>query len=151
MKLNSKLILTFCLTIIVFGCSNQKDKLDEDKMMDEFMVFYDKFHEDPVYQIDHINFPLEGLPSGADTLIASNEKFYWQKDDWILHQSFDFENSEFNRQFIIYNEGLIAEKIVHNAGGLGMLRRFAKFGDEWSLIYYAAANKLKPKPQIFIE
>ena len=36
---------------------------------------------------------------------------------------------------------MVVEYIVHKNGKFGMERRFAKFGDEWNLIYYAGLNR----------
>ncbi len=138
-------IWAFMVLFTFLGCQK------EDKVMEEFKAFYDNFHRDTVFQLEHIIFPLEGLPPGGDSLMAINQKYYWQKDSWVCHKPFDFEYSEFTQQFIQYSDDLIAEKIEHNTGSYGMLRRFAKFDDDWFLIYYAAANRLKPKPKINIE
>lgn len=132
--------------IAFFGCQEK-----EDKVMKEFKAFYETFHQDTSFQMEHIIFPLEGYPAGADSLIASGEKYYWQREDWRPHQPYDFENGEFSHQFIQYSDNLIAERIEHNSGSHGMLRRFAKYGDDWYLIYYVAANRLKPKPKINID
>jgi hypothetical protein len=123
----------------------------EDKVMKDFQAFYDAFHQDTTFQLEHIIFPLEGIPAGADSIIASRKKFFWNKEDWTYHKPYDFENGEFSHQFIRYSDDLIAERIEHNTGSYGMLRRFAKYGDDWYLIYYAASNRLKPKPKIDIE
>lgn len=131
--------------LILAGCEK------EDKVMKEFQVFYDTFHRDTVFQLEHIIFPLEGMPAGADSLIASGGKFFWQQDQWVCHKPFNFDNSEFSHQFIQYSDDLIAERIEHNTGSYGMLRRFAKYDNDWYLIYYAASNRLKPKPEIKID
>lgn len=139
-------ILLFASVILLLaGCEK------EDKVMKDFQVFYDAFHQDTSFQMEHIIFPLEGIPAGADSIIASKEKYFWQKEDWVCHKPYDFENGEFSHQFIRYSDDLIAERIEHNTGSYGMLRRFAKYDDEWYLIYYAASNRLKPKPKINIE
>ena len=141
-----KNILVFALSVIMLTACGK-----EDKVMEEFQTFYDAFHQDTVFQLEQIVFPLEGIPAGADSLIASNTKYFWQQDEWVCHKPYDFVYGEFSHQFIQYSEDLIAERIEHNTGSYGMLRRFAKYGNEWYLIYYASANRLKPKPKITIE
>lgn len=136
------------LVLILFSLSACEK---EDKLMKEFQVFYDTFHQDTAFQMEHIVFPLEGIPAGADSLIANKGKFFWEKKDWVYHKPYDFEFGEFSHQFIQYSDDLIAERIEHNTGSYGMLRRFAKYDGEWYLIYYAASNRLKPKPSISID
>lgn len=140
------LLLFAGLLLSLVGC---KEK--EDPVMKDFMAFYKTFHQDSTFQKEHIIFPLEGLPSGADTLLARGEKFYWKKENWAIHEPFDFKGSEFSQEFKIFNDDLVAEYVIHNSESYGMVRRFARYDDEWFLIYYAASNRLKPKPQIFIE
>ncbi len=139
-------LLFYCFVIILLAGCRQ-----EDRVMKEFMVFYEKFHQDTAYQMEHIVFPLEGIPAGGDSLMLAGEKFHWKREDWTPHRPFNFENTEFTREFIRYSDDLIEEKIVHNTGSYGMLRRFTNFGGEWYLIYYVASNRLKPKPEINIE
>ncbi|MEL7120376.1 MAG: hypothetical protein AAFO07_13075 [Bacteroidota bacterium] len=140
------LICLLFVALISFSCQEKKDE-----NLESFLEFYDQFHQDTAFQMAHIDFPLEGLPSGADSLFASNEKFYWQKEDWEFHQKIEFEYSEFTQNLQFFSEDLLVEKIVHNTGSYGMMRRFAKYDGEWYLIYYAGPNRLKPKPQIFID
>ena len=53
---------------------------EENRLPKDFLVFYDRFHSDSVYQLSHILFPLEGLPPDTDSLTASSGTFRWQKD-----------------------------------------------------------------------
>ncbi len=146
--LRPPLIFTLCLLAasLLTACQQQ-----EDEVMKKFKAFYEKFHQDTAFQMEHIVFPLEGIPAGGDSLMLAGEKYYWERKDWVPHRPFDFENTELTQEFIQYSDDMIAEQIVHNSGAYGMLRRFAKFDDEWYLIYYIAANRLKPKPKINIE
>ncbi len=141
-----RLIPLFILVLLSFASCEK-----EDEVMKDFQAFYETFHQDTVFQLEHIIFPLEGIPAGADSMIVNNEKYFWKKEGWVCHKPFNFENSEFSHQFIRYSDDLIAERIEHNTGSYGMLRRFAKYDDDWYLIYYAASNRLKPKPKINIE
>ena len=109
---------------------------------DEFETFYKRFHEDSIYQINHITFPLAGLPPQADSATIVNEDFRWQKDNWVMQKNFDLENEEFTKEFAEIGNSMIIEQITHKTGQFGMQRRFAKIGDEWQLIYYSALNRI---------
>ena len=115
---------------------------DSGKLPKDFMVFYDRFHSDSMYQLEHILFPLEGLPPDADSLTANSGNFRWQRADWILHKHFDSMEGNFTQNLIPIGDQMVVEQIRHTQAAYGMQRRFAKMGDEWQLIYYGAMNRL---------
>lgn len=132
----------FLLVIILVSCKNQEETQSE---YAAFEAFYERFHQDSIYQIEHIVFPLEGLPREADSLTIAEGKFRWHKADWRMHQRFNFQTSDFKQELIPFGKDIMTEKIVHQSGEYGMIRRFAKVGDGWNLIYYAALNRISPK------
>ncbi|MBK7871780.1 MAG: hypothetical protein IPJ74_14430 [Saprospiraceae bacterium] len=109
----------------------------------EFEAFYEQFHSDPAYQMAHINFPLEGLPSDADAETIDSGNFHWDAEDWVTQRPFNFANSEFSRELLSFGDDLVIEKIIHRSGEYGTIRRFAKMGSEWYLIYYAGMNRIE--------
>ncbi len=109
-----------------------------------FPEFYERFMTDSIFQMEHITFPLQGLPSDAKSNDFANNEFRWQKEDWVMHQAFDPEKSGFKVEFIPISPSVIQERITHHTGQYGMMRRFAKLGDEWFLIYYAGLNRFAP-------
>lgn len=131
-------IFLLLLTIaVLYSC-----KKEAEKDLSDFEAFYTKFHQDSLYQIEHITFPLEGLPANADSAALNNDNFRWQKEDWEMHKPFDSKNGEFEIQFTSFGEDLIIEKVMHKSGRYGMLRRFARISGEWHLIYYAGFNRV---------
>lgn len=121
--------------------SEEQTKPDAD--LTEFYAFYQSFHMDSAFQMDHIIFPLEGLPANVDSETLERRDFKWERENWNLHYPIDFETSEFRREIIPVSEDIVVEKIVHRNGQVGMLRRFAKIGDDWYLIYFADMNRIK--------
>src|SRR5690606_39402780 len=107
----------------------------------DFDTFYMRFHRDTAYQMAHITFPLEGLPPDAVNATESLESYRWQRADWQPHQLFN--DPDYARTFRNKDDLMIEETLRHKSGEFGMLRRFAKMGDDWFLIYYAAPNRLK--------
>lgn len=123
--------------------SNVAQDLPEE--LKNFALFYEKFHGDSLFQIEHITFPLEGLPVQADSAAIMDNSFRWKQEDWVMHKKFDERASDYEREFLPIGETILVEKIVHKQTGFGMIRRFAKLGDnpdDWYLIYYAGMNKL---------
>jgi hypothetical protein len=139
-------VLSALLTLPFLGesCKSknaENNQSTEESVIDtlpaDFVTFYDRFHEDSAFQMDHINFPLEGLPNSAgdgDTLATT--RFFWQKADWKKHNHFTDPGGDFEQWFEVSDDRII-EHWVHMKGtNLHMRRRFAKLQDGWYLIYY---------------
>lgn len=109
---------------------------------EDFAAFYQRFLNDADYQMAHIVFPLEGIPAGAESQ-ADMIDFKWSEADWQPHRPMDPIESGFESEFIELEPGLMVERIMHNSGSYGMMRRFARLGNDWYLIYYAGMNALR--------
>ena len=140
---------TLFALLLLFACKNKSQTpttpapdSPAQGLPEGFQDFYQKFHSDSIFQLSHIVFPLQGLPDNADSLTIAQEDFRWQPNNWVIQRPFDFEMSEFKRQLIPVNEQMVLERIVHQSGQYGMVRRFARVAGEWHLIYYAGMNKL---------
>ncbi|HFA48666.1 MAG TPA: hypothetical protein ENJ95_06545 [Bacteroidetes bacterium] len=129
---------------LFFACKNQpKNKpVAEEKLPEGFPAFYQRFHSDSLYQINHIIFPLQGIPNNADRSALTDDTFRWKKEDWQMMHPIDFQMSEYQRILTPLTDQMVVEHIVHKNGQYGMLRRFAIIGDDWHLIYYAGMNRL---------
>jgi hypothetical protein len=127
--------------------NNQKEFLQAEERLDlpaDFLLFYEKFHRDSAFQLQHIRFPLPGLPSMSDPDNFKQSGFFYEKDSWKLHRSFDPEAKGYTHDFtMVSKDYLIIEKIREKETGIGLERRFVKQDGEWMLIYYAAMNKMK--------
>ena len=110
--------------------------------MQDFNEFYQRFHQDSLFQMAHIQWPLEGIPSNADSLTLTNNDFRFLPENWRMHRSVDYETSGFRREFFPVSDSFIIEKVTHRQSPLGMMRRWLKSDGEWRLIYYAGMNNL---------
>ncbi|MEM8523282.1 MAG: hypothetical protein AAGG68_01500 [Bacteroidota bacterium] len=137
--------ITYCFLLTIFvSCGNEnKEQVVEATTPDanDFEAFYNRFHSDSVYQIEHILFPLQGLPTNADTTILRNRDFYYQKEGWVVQNRLP-ENSDFRSEIAAIDSALVIERILHQSGQYAMERRFAKMDGEWMLIYYAGVNRV---------
>lgn len=107
---------------------------------DGFEVFYERFHEDSLYQIEHIQFPLQGVSSNPTD---HHSAFRWERADWAMHRRFNEAESGFRSEFTRLGDDFIIERIVHREGLYGMERRFSRLGgQDWYLIYYAALHPI---------
>lgn len=106
----------------------------------DFIDFYQKFHADSIFQMEHIDFPLKGMPDHADPEDMKDD-YYYTSDQWTMHKSFD--PKKFSISYLNLSDILIEEKILEKEHNLMIIRRFAKHTGGWSLIYYAGLNKYK--------
>ena len=110
------------------------------EMPEDFLAFYDNFHTDSVFQMEHIQFPLQGIT--ADTLQDMRPTtIKWQADEWLTHRPFDDMGGTFNRELFNMN-GIIIESIKSFNNEYGMERRFTKQDGEWTLIYYSSMMRM---------
>lgn len=107
-----------------------------------FLDFYERFMTDSLYQMEHILFPLQGLPDRADSAIVAGNSFRWRQEDWNMHHPIE-RSTGFSIDLKPVTDTYILELIVHHSGQYGMERRWAHMGDGWYLIYYAGLNPLK--------
>lgn len=137
-------ILIALFTFTLFACqhNSENDTATTNQDLKQFENFYIKFHQDSIYQIEHITFPLEGLPEQADSAMLADNNFRWEKKNWRTHQMLNPNDSNFKQEFIPVGNAMIIEKITDSKTGFAMTRRFAKLDEEWYLIYYSGMNKL---------
>jgi len=98
---------------------------------------------DSLFQMEHINFPLEGLPQYADSTLLVNKNFKWEKEDWRMHKNLDARKEDFSQNLSMVSDGLIFELIPAGDAKLNLYieRRFLKTNGDWRLIYYAGPNR----------
>lgn len=151
--MSKSIIIVFCLSwaMICFSCGgNNSNHTHRNSVFDadgsvptDFMDFYMKFHQDSLYQMGHIQFPLKGMPAMAiDLSQDSINNYYWQEENWKVHKPFMGNETEYMKEFITISDNLISEFIVEKQMGYGMERRFSKIAGRWNLIYYMDMNKL---------
>jgi len=106
----------------------------ENSLPSDFHEFYNRFHTDSLYQMNHISFPLTGVVQEEDSIrtVASKQ---WLEDDWKLHKPFDNYGGTFERTFT--NNGTVISEIIEGNGGMFTIeKRYSILAGEWHLIYY---------------
>ncbi len=132
--------------IVLFGAKlfykkNNKKIVEAEitvELPEDFVVFYEKFHSDSIFQMKHILFPIEGIPAMIDST-TDTDNFKWTSDKWDLHKTFNNYGGTYVRDFSNFH-GIITERIYDTGYRFEMRKRYSKIGDEWYLIYYAAMN-----------
>lgn len=128
--------------VFLFLCFTacKKEAASPEKAL-SFPEFYEKFHNDSLFQLEHIQFPLEGLSSDPS---LHTPEFRWLKDEWQLHQGLDTIQGAFTAQLVEISKEFIVEKITDSYGLYGMERRFMQLENgKWLLIYYSALMPLE--------
>lgn len=111
---------------------------------EDFNAFFEKFHSDTVFQLAHINFPLEGLPNAqGDSDTIAPERYFWQRDGWKIHRPFTDPGNSFQQWFEMKGDRIIEHWILLRGSDLYIYRRFAKIDNDWFLIYYQGLRKTK--------
>lgn len=124
---------------LIYGCKSKEKQGELPGLPEDFEVFYTKFHTDSLYQMEHIVFPLEGHVRLLENQIEIINPVTWEADEWEMHKPFNDHGGTFTRKYLM-TENVVIEKINDKSNFFKMERRFAKFGDSWSLIYYGANN-----------
>ena len=133
-------LLLFAM-LLAFSCKNKpKSEAIATSVGEEFDAFYQKFHTDTAYQKAHIQFPLPGLPSFADSITLVEKDYFWDKDLWVYHKLPDLDSSGFKRIINPMSESMLTEILINKKEKAAMERRFVKLGNDWYLIYYAGLN-----------
>lgn len=125
----------------LFSCQQATEPAPEMGILPvDFQVFYELFHRDSTFQMEHIRFPLEGLPDYADSLAIASGIHRWEREDWVMHRQQLANDPDFQREISMFGDFVVRERYVHIERPLITERRFAKEGEEWYLIYYAGLN-----------
>jgi len=138
-------LVSFILLII--ACDSNEPSANSgigENLPEDFLEFYDRFHQDADFQLEHIEFPLPGLPAYADIDSLQNRPFFWEKEDWVIHRAMDEESSGFRREIFMMGETLVIEYMKNNYN-YRIQRRFSKRNGTWKLSYYEDVNQLKER------
>ncbi len=127
----------------VFSCRPKENSAEPTgNLPEDFTAFYQRFLTDSLYQMEHIVFPLEGIPDNADSATIAGGAFRWLPENWVMHRLVDPSTSDFDIHFETFGADIVTENLIHRSGQYALRRRFAKQGTEWNLIYYAGLNTL---------
>ena len=140
-----KKILFLPMFLIVFTfCKNNDPKIINEASLalpEDFISFYDKFHQDSLFQIEHCIFPMEGLPDQMDSTV-DHQAFRWTKDIWRMHHLIN-DSFGLTKSYTMLGDNMITERMLNEKQGIGIERRFARMNNDWNLIYYVGLNQYK--------
>ncbi|HHB79427.1 MAG TPA: hypothetical protein ENK85_09380 [Saprospiraceae bacterium] len=142
---SKSIFLVGILFLLLFSCKSDPktgNKREIVKPDPSFAPFYKRFHEDSVYQMAHINFPLQGLPQKMDSTNLASQDFFWDKESWTIQHDFDEAETGFTKHINAVTPEMIEERIVDKTGEFEVVRRFVKLNGEWYLIYFSGLHRI---------
>lgn len=122
------ILLTFTLSSCYKSCVQEK-KNNSNSSVENFESFYDKFHNDSLFQLSRLNFPLKGGPVGGDT----NEE--WTKGNWRMLRTkiYDVETTQYKVSYEKqYNS--FTEKVWLEDSGFSFEYKYELIGNKWFLV-----------------
>ena len=109
----------------------------------DFLDFYEKFHRDSQYQVEHIVWPLQGDASEQiDSTHYKKVGAQWSPEAWRM-QRLNYNPNDYHRDVQMLGDVLVIERIRAKAANYGIERRFARQSEgEWALIYYSDMQEM---------
>ncbi|TNE65448.1 MAG: DUF4348 domain-containing protein, partial [Bacteroidetes bacterium] len=81
------------------------------ELPEDFKAFYQKFHTDSLFQLEHIAWPLQGDKSvRVDAERMEKRTTTWEKATWHMHRPVDFSSGEFKQHWEVLGDALIIER-----------------------------------------
>ncbi len=104
-----------------------------------FNDFYEKFHRDSLFQVNHVIWPLQGEKSvQTDSSTTEVQAYSWTPETWIMHHPIDYSTNDYVREVNMMGDFMVIEVVKTRMYGYGIERRFAKQANgDWALIYYS--------------
>ncbi len=129
----------------VFSCGGNRaetSSVEEPEVSgdDSFEEFYKRFHKDSAFQMEHITFPLQGLPMMADSFLINYGTFFYEKEGWKILQEVDWDTAQNFVRTLEYTGLDIINEFICTHDNFCIARRFAKLHDGWYLVYYSDLN-----------
>jgi len=142
-------VFIILIVAFLFSCKSNTDQnvqTSENQVMDQdvveveldstFVKFYNRFHIDSVYQLDHVVFPMKNTHD-------SDVGPLWTAENWVMHKPFSDMGGMFTLDYQVLGN-VVVEKINDYNGFFQMERRFGNLSSGWQLIYYHIDSKGTP-------
>ena len=139
----SLLFSTLTVIMLISGCGSSASSEPEVEVtglgseVEDFSSFYVKFHNDSLFQISRITWPLNGNYVQDSSGAAKDLKYI--EADWTMHRLM-LNNPDFVQQIEPLTEDLFIEEIKARAGKYKIERRFARLTGGWHLIHYQVSG-----------
>jgi hypothetical protein len=129
----------FMILFLLLNCKSShksaSKSIDSKASVEDFNGFYDKFHNDSVFQLSRIVFPLKGIKINA---VDENE---WNKDNWPLMKTriYDIDTTQFKVEYK-KTENAFTQQFWLKDSAFSSEYRFELIGNKWFLVYAMDSN-----------
>lgn len=135
----------FCF---ILACKNKPSELIQTKtanqLPQDFSAFYEKFHSDSAFQMEHIEWPLKGEKGIKADSTQAQTLTEWSPEQWKIMVKPDTAMSTLKCTYETVGDVLVIEKMFYPMVGVGYERQFFKDDDgAWKLIYYAESTSMR--------
>lgn len=98
-------------------------------VVEDFEIFYHKFHMDSMFQMARIKFPLQGYEMDTAEIVQG-----WDKENWVMHRAKISEvDTTIYKVKIEKDEYKHFEKVYIEGGGFNLERVFKRIKGQWYL------------------
>jgi len=133
-KLFSLSLVFILTTAILTNCHSTRESSKsytlKNKSGEDFDKFYERFHEDSVFQVSRVKFPLDGMS------IEGSEIIQWTRDNLPLLKTkiYDVDTTRYKVTFK-KTEKMFTQKVWIEYSEFSSEYRFELIGKKWYLVY----------------
>lgn len=131
-------IISYCIIIVIttVACDSSS------KHQSGFEDWHYQFLRDSSFQISHIIFPLQGLPSlDAEEQAEDLSNYYWTKHNWAILGPLLDKNNRYSQSIRALSDDIVIEYVEDFQSGLIQERRYSAMHGDWYLIFFSDWNK----------
>lgn len=125
-KRNAGLLL-LALTLSVMSCRSVKQQ----GAKEDFYQFYERFLADSSFQIERIQFPLQGLKFGD----GEDSTYTWTRENWVMLHQPQLEGTDFERDLKVMGDTLATDEIKMENSGFYFKMTYEPVKRKWHLVY----------------
>jgi len=145
------IILMAALSVVQISCGGGSGSIADPHPTEfsdlpaDFRAFYDKFHEDSLYQTAHIEWPLRGEKAEAQGDGTPKKVLaMWEPSNWTMQRRPDMKDAGLKRSTETLDDLLVIERLQYPMVNYGLERHFYKDENkEWKLIFYSEMQELR--------
>ncbi|RRJ89761.1 hypothetical protein [Flavobacterium macacae] len=129
-----KRVFSIFLSLFVINCNPITEK-NTSESLEDFDVFYNKFHSDSVFQLSRIKFPLKGKK------IDGFKKEEWTAKNWdpLITKITAIDTTEFKTS-AIKRDSTFIQKCYISDSGFYTEYQFELVDGKWNLVYALDKN-----------
>ncbi len=120
-------VLLFALALLSVSCRSVKNQ----GAKENFDAFYESFLTDSTFQMERVQFPLQGLRFGEE----EDSTHTWFREEWIMLRKPQLEGTEFERNLLVMGDTLATDEIMLKNSGFYFKMVFEPVKKKWHLVY----------------